>query len=155
MTHHVIVPNPLALADYIGTPLGPSSWFTVTQERINAFAQATGDDQWIHLDPERAEKESLFGTTIAHGYLSIALFPTLLLEILKVQNCRMIVNRSIQKLKMFKPVLAGSRVRLTATIKSARNLRGEGMLTILDVSLEGENLSKPICSGTVTLVYYV
>lgn len=98
--------------------LGASEWFRIDQQRISDFAEATEDRQWIHIDPERA-KESRFGTTIAHGYLLIALLPRLLSEIFVVSDAEMLVNYGLDKVRFIAPVPSGSEIRLEARIASA------------------------------------
>src|SRR5438094_10063812 len=101
-----------------GAEFGPSSWIDVPQEKIDAFAAATGDDQWIHVDPERAAAGP-FGTTIAHGYLTLSLAPALLYELLEVDGARLIVNYGLNRVRFPAPVPVGSRVRMRAEVAAA------------------------------------
>lgn len=109
--------------------LGASEWFRIDQQRIGDFAEATEDRQWIHIDPERA-KESRFGTTIAHGYLLIALLPRLLSEIFVVEDAEMLVNYGLDKVRFIAPVPAGSEIRLEARIASATPQRSGYLLKL-------------------------
>jgi acyl dehydratase len=111
-------------AAYLGKNLGASEWLEVSQERINMFADATLDHQWIHVDVERAKAESPYKSTIAHGYLTLSLLPKMWNEIIKVNNLKMMVNYGMDKMRFGKPVLAGSRVRLVTDLAAIENLRG-------------------------------
>ena len=107
--------DPAALLDAEGTELGPTDWVTIDQERIDTFADATGDHQWIHVDPVRA-KDGPFGATIAHGYLTLALAPALLAELVEIRGARTVVNTGIDKLRLSAAVPAGPRGRLGAPV---------------------------------------
>ena len=113
MTTPTQVPGIPDLKRYIGVPLGTTGWTEVSQDTINRFADVTGDDQWIHTDVERANRESPFGGTIAHGYLTVALLPVLLRELLVVNGVSQIVNSGLDKLRLQSPVPAGGYI-LTA-----------------------------------------
>ncbi len=116
MANPTVIPNVAAIVDLVGRELGTTPWFEVPQEQIDAFAAATGDHQWIHCDVERARRESPFKSTIAHGYLTVALVPVLLPKLLVVENCETVINTGIEKLRLSTPVLAGSRIRMSATV---------------------------------------
>ena len=107
-----------------GQELGVSNYIRITQEQINVFAEATGDYQWIHTDVERAKKESPFGATIAHGYLTVSLIPILIVEVFDVENTKMTINYSIDKLKFSQAVVVDSEVRLSVKVVAVKNLRG-------------------------------
>ena len=109
-------------ASYLGKPLGTSEWLEVDQDRINAFADATLDHQWIHVDVERAKAESPYKSTIAHGYLTLALLPHLWDEIVEVNNLKMMVNYGMDKMRFGQPVITGSRIRMTAKLGNIENL---------------------------------
>ena len=111
-------------AQYEGKELGTSDYVQLTQERINMFADATLDHQWIHVDTEKAKTESQFGTTIAHGYLTLSVLPYLWGQIVDVQNVKMLVNYGIDKMKFGQPVLSGQSLSLTTKLQSIQNLRG-------------------------------
>jgi acyl dehydratase len=142
-----------AVKDYVGVELGVSDWITITQERIDAFANATDDHQWIHSDVERARRESLWKETIAHGYLTLSLTPALLRQILIIEGTTTAINTGIEKMRLSSPVLAGSRVRLSAMIKHARDLPRSGMRVVIHANLEVEGSSKPACTADVIYVY--
>ena len=149
-----VIQNVAALADLVDRELGTTDWIEVSQERIDAFAAATGDRQWIHCDVERAQRESPFKSTIAHGYLSVALTPVLLPQLLIVKNCRTVINRGIEKMRLSTPVLAGSRIRMSAIVKDARKVPRGGVRATISVRFEVEGSDKPACYGVVTYVYF-
>ncbi|MDD5861878.1 MAG: MaoC family dehydratase [Prevotella sp.] len=140
-------------ATYEGKELGTSEWLQVDQARINAFADATLDHQWIHVDVERAKKESPYKSTIAHGYLTLSLLPHFWGQILKVNNVSMMVNYGMDKMRFGKPVLVGSRVRLVTKLASIENLRGICKAGI-DFKIEIEGERKPALQGLATFLYY-
>jgi acyl dehydratase len=127
--------------------LGTSEWVTIDQRSIDLFAEATGDHQWIHVDPERAP-DGPFGRTIAHGYLSLSLIPALLGQVLSVSDAVMGVNYGIEKVRFTSPVPSGSDVRLHATLQSAER-RGNGVLFRLGVTIEIRDQEKPALVGEV------
>lgn len=135
----------------VGEPLGTSDWLTITQERVNQFAEATGDYQWIHVDVERAAAGP-FGTTIAHGYLTLSLVPMLGDQIVTFDTGRAVLNYGANKVRFPNPVRVGSRVRATATISGIQEVSAGAQLTIAYViEIEGE--TKPACvAETVVLV---
>ena len=143
-----------ALKDWIDKPLGKTEWQTITQQQIQAFADATGDQQWIHVDVERAQRESPFKQPIAHGYLTLALVPKLLAELLEVEQMRNVVNSGIEKLRLPTPVPAGSRVRLSATIKSVRDLPTGGSRVAFGIAVEVEGAAKHALTATVVYLYF-
>jgi acyl dehydratase len=143
-----------AVKDYVGVELPVSDWIPVTQERIDAFANATDDHQWIHSDVARARRESPWKETIAHGYLTLSLAPALLRQILTVEGSTAAVNTGIEKMRLSSPVLAGSRVRLSAMIKHARDLPRGGMRVVVHLNLEVEGSSKPACTADVIYLYF-
>ena len=135
-----------------GLELEPSDWVTIEQRAIEQFADATGDHQWIHVDPERAA-QGPFGTTVAHGYLSLSLLPGLLGSMLSVSDARMGINYGIEKVRFTAPVPAGSRVRLKGTIRSAER-RGEGVLYHVAAEVEIEGADKPAMVGEVVYLVF-
>ena len=140
-------------AAYLGKNLGASEWLEVSQERINMFADATLDHQWIHVDVERAKAESPYKSTIAHGYLTLSLLPKMWNEIIKVNNLKMMVNYGMDKMRFGKPVLAGSRVRLVTDLAAIENLRGICKAQIsFKIEIEGER--KPALEGQATFLSY-
>ncbi|MGM0549868.1 MAG: MaoC family dehydratase [Bacteroidota bacterium] len=141
------------LEQYVGKELGVSEYYEFTQEQINLFADATLDHQWIHTDQERAKKESPFGTTIAHGYLTVSILPYLWEQIIDVQNLKLQVNYSIEKLKFNAPVLVNSKVRLRAKLVDAKNLRGVTK-SVIGITLEIEGAKKPAYNGEIIFLYH-
>jgi len=138
----------------IGTQLGETEWTEITQEQVNQFADATGDHQWIHVDPERAKKESPFGGPIAHGYLTLSLIPSLLPQIVEIEGFRMGVNYGTEKVRFPSPVPVGSRVRAGATLESATPFDG-GITMNMGVTVETEGGAKPAMVATVVYRRYV
>ncbi|WOF24774.1 MaoC family dehydratase [Microbacterium betulae] len=135
----------------IGTHLGWSGWFEVTQERIDAFAELTGDRQWIHVDPERAARGP-FGTTIAHGYLVLALVPSLSAQIYTIAGLRMVVNYGAGRVRFPAPTPAGSRVRVGVELVSL-TATPRGHQLVERVTVEREGGGKPVCvAETVALL---
>jgi acyl dehydratase len=132
--------------------LGVSEWHTVDQKHIDLFADATGDHQWIHVDPEMA-KQGPFGTTIAHGYLSLSLLPVLLGEIMHISDARMGVNYGTDKVRFTNAVPSGSRVRAKAKLLSGQR-KGEGVLYKVGVEVEIEGQDKPAMVGEVLYLVY-
>ena len=130
-----------------GRDLGTSSWHSVDQEKINLFAEATGEHQWIHVDPERAS-HGPFGGTVAHGYLTLSLLPMLMSEVISVTDAQMGVNYGTEKIRFTAPVPSGSRVRLHAKLLRAER-RGPGVVYHVGVEIEVENQEKPALVGEV------
>ncbi len=141
------------LEHYVGQELGVSEYHTITQAQINSFAAATLDYQWIHVDAERAATESPFQTTIAHGYLTVALLPYLWHQILAIENLKMQVNYEIEALRFNQAVTVNSQVRLRAKLLSVKNLRGIAKAR-LEVTLEINNQPKPAYTGIITFLYH-
>lgn len=132
--------------------LGTSSWVTIDQRRIDLFAEATGDHQWIHVDPEAAA-HGPFGTTIAHGYLTISLLPALLAEVMSVTDARMGVNYGVERARFTAPVPSGSLVRLRAKLTGTER-RTNGVLFHVGVEIEIEGAEKPALVGEVLYLAY-
>jgi acyl dehydratase len=132
--------------------LGATDWVTLDQDRINMFAEATGDHQWIHVQPEVAA-EGPFGGTIAHGYLSLSLLPGLLPEVLTVEGARMGINYGIDRVRFTAPVPVGSQVRVKAKLISAER-RGDGVLYKLGVEVEIKDDEKPAMVGEVLYLVF-
>ena len=132
--------------------LGSTDWVAIDQERINRFAEATGDHQWIHVEPELAA-QGPFGGTIAHGYLSLSLLPGLLPELLVVEGARMGINYGIDRVRFTAPVPVNSQVRVKAKLLSAER-RGEGVLYKLGVEVEIKDAEKPALVGEVLYLIF-
>ena len=127
----------------VGRELGTSGWLEITQERVNQFADATGDHQWIHVDPERA-KAGPFGGPIAHGYLTLSLSNALLPEIVEVRGVSMGVNYGCGKVRFPAPVPVGSRIRASATLAAVEEVAG-GVQTTMVITVEVDGGTKPAC----------
>ena len=150
----VVIPSPAAAAAFVGRTLGPSEWITIGQERIDAFAEVTGDRQWIHCDVERARSESPWKSTIAHGYLSLALVPALLESVVEVQGASSAVNTGLDKLRLSAAVPSGARVRLRGEIKDVRPIPRGGARITFAVRLEVEGAAKPALIASVNYAYF-
>ncbi|MHC4606806.1 MAG: MaoC family dehydratase [Planctomycetota bacterium] len=153
MSGKVVIPSLAAVKEYKGTPLGVTDWMPITQERIDAFAEATGDHQWIHCDVERASRESPWKTTISHGYLTLAITPDLLAQLVEIVGWKTAINTGLDKMRLSSPVPAGSRVRMRAEIKDARDLPEEGVRVTFGVRIEVEGARKPALIASVNYVY--
>ena len=154
MSKTIVAPNISSLPDLVGTALGPSSWLTVSQSRIDDFARATGDDQWIHVDVERAKRESPFGQTIAHGYLTVSLASTLLPEIFRVEECSHVINYGVEKVRLKEPVYADSRMRLTGEISSVRKVSGGAARIVISLACEVEGARRAVCTAKGIYIYF-
>ena len=138
---------------YSGQELGVSEYIEVSQERINLFADATLDHQWIHVDTERAKTESPFKSTIAHGYLTLSLLPHMWNEIIEVNNLKMMINYGIDKMKFGQAVLSGNSIRLKTSLQSLVNLRGAAKAEI-KFSIEIKESGKKALEGVAIFIYY-
>jgi acyl dehydratase len=141
------------LKEKIGEHLGYSDWKEITQEQVNLFADATGDHQWIHVDPERA-KAGPFGGPIAHGYLTLSLAPVMMGEVLRVDGISMGVNYGLNKLRFPSPVPVGGKLRLGGTLAGVDDIEGGAQVTI-DMTFEVEGKDKPACVAQAVYRYYV
>ncbi len=140
------------LTSLVGSHLGWSDYHEIDQQRVNLFADATGDHQWIHVDPERAASGP-FGGAVAHGYLTLSLAPVLLREVLTVKGITFGVNYGCNKVRFPRPVPVGSRLRLGASVGSVEAFDGGAQVT-LDLTLETEGADKPSCVAQVVYRYY-
>ncbi|MEV5834373.1 MaoC family dehydratase [Nocardia sp. NPDC052112] len=147
------VDNPTDLLDLIGTDLGSSDWIEIPQRDIDMFAAATHDEQWIHVDVERA-KTGPFGGTIAHGYLTLSLLIPLWSHLLVIENRGMAINYGLNKVRFPAPVPAGSKVRLTATLTDATDLGDGAVQVTVDAVMEREGADKPVCIAQMVHRYY-
>jgi acyl dehydratase len=136
-----------------GRQLGPGEWLPITQERVSAFADATLDHQWIHIDVERARAESPFGGPIAHGYLTLSLLPHLLGQLVDVTGVKATINYGLNRLRYPAPVRVGSRVRLGVTVAGVEEIRG-GLQCQLECTVEVEGGDKPALAAEVLFRYY-
>jgi acyl dehydratase len=146
------VRHPKDLLTRVGEDLGSSSWLEVDQGMINLFAEATGDDQWIHVDVERA-KDGPFGGPIAHGYLTLSLLIPLWTEILVIEEIDMAVNYGLNKVRLPAPVPAGARVQVSATLADAEEVAG-GIQATVDAVMRAEGIDKPVCIAQMVHRYY-
>lgn len=138
---------------YEGKELGTSDYLKISQDRIQNFADATLDHQWIHLDQEKAKAESPFKTTIAHGYLTLSVLPYLWGQIVEVRNNKMMVNYGVENLKFIAPVTVDSNIRLKAGLKSIVDLRGVSK-AVIDITIEVEGQRKPALKGDIVFLYH-
>jgi acyl dehydratase len=146
------VRTPEELLRLVGRPLGVSGWREVVQSDVDMFAKATGDEQWIHVDVERAANGP-FGSTIAHGYMTLALVAPLLWDVLTVERTSMSVNYGLNRVRFPAPVWVGSRVRLAASLESADRLDA-GTQAVVGVEIESDAAERPVCVAEVVLRYY-
>ena len=149
----LVINNYEDFAAMLGKNLGISDYVELSQERINLFADATLDHQWIHVNPEKAAVESPFKTTIAHGYLTLSMLPHLWNQIIEVNNLKMMVNYGMDKMKFGQAVLSGQRVRLVADMQSLVNLRGVAKAEI-KFAIEIEGAKKKALEGVAVFLYY-
>ena len=149
----VVINNYEEFAAMLGKNIGISDYVELTQERINLFADATLDHQWIHVNPEKAAVESPFKTTIAHGYLTLSMLPYLWNQIIEVNNLKMMVNYGMDKMKFGQAVKSGESIRLVADLLSIANLRGTVKVEI-KFAIEIKNQKKKALEGVATFLYY-
>jgi len=141
------------LRSLVGEELGTSEWVPITQERINAFAEGTDDHQWIHCDPERAARESPFGTTIAHGYLTLSLIPALALKIFNVEGVKFVLNYGLNRVRFPNAVKAGALVRGVCTLMECKDIMGGAQITCkMNIEIQGE--AKPACVAETVMRFY-
>ena len=149
----VVINNYEEFAAMLGKNIGISDYVELTQERINLFADATLDHQWIHVNPEKAALESPFKTTIAHGYLTLSMLPHLWNQIIEVNNLKMMVNYGMDKMKFGQAVKSGESIRLVADLLSIANLRGTVKVEI-KFAIEIKDQKKKALEGVATFLYY-
>jgi acyl dehydratase len=149
----VTISDVQSLRDRLGQELAVSDWFEVTQERINQFAEATGDHQWIHVDRERAAKESPYKTTIAHGFLTLSLAPIMARGSLSFSGIRLSVNYGLNRVRFIAPVPSGARVRSRFSPASVEEIGG-GIQVVWNVTIEREGSDKPCCAAEWLVRYY-
>jgi acyl dehydratase len=136
-----------------GADLGCTGWREITQERVNAFADATGDHQWIHVDPERAAAGP-FGSTIAHGYLTLSMVIPLFGELLEVRGVSMAINYGLNKVRFPAPVPVGSRIRLAAALGAVEDAGVNAVQVVADFTIEIDGVAKPACVAQAIYRYY-
>ena len=152
-TQKTVIPSISAVKKHVGVPLGASEWVQISQQRIDAFADATGDHQWIHCDVERAARESPWKTTIAHGYLTLSLVPQLLEQLVEVSGCGTLINTGLDRVRLPAPVPAGSRIRLRGEIQNARDLSDGGVRVRFAIRIEIEGSARPALLAALNCVY--
>ena len=145
--------TPDALLAGVGTRLGPAEWLTITQERVNRFADATDDHQWIHVDPARA-KAGPFGATIAHGYLTLSLMAKFLPQLVEVRGVKMGLNYGTDKVRFPSAVKVGARIRPAGEVIAAERTKDGGVQAVIRVTVEIEGESKPACVADTIGRYY-
>ena len=154
MAEQLCLDSTAAVLASVGQALGPTEWTTVTQERINTFADATGDHQWIHVDPERA-KTGPFGGCVAHGYLTLSLANLFLPQLVSYQRLKMGVNYGCDKVRFPAPVKVDSRVRGRGEVVAAEPVKGDGVQITVRISVEIEGADKPGCVvDTISRLYF-
>lgn len=148
------VETPDALKEFVGKEIGVSEWLVVKQERINAFAEATEDRQWIHMDRERATRESPFGRTVAHGFLTLSLMSRFMKDVVQIsRDARLVINYGLNRVRFPSRVCEGSKIRGRFTLLSFRDL-GEAREALFTCSVECEGCSKPCCVAEWIIRYY-
>ena len=140
-------------AAYEGKELGASEWVVISQERINRFADATDDHQWIHVDVEKCKAESPFGQTIAHGYLTLGMIPLMWSQIIEVNNLERMMNYGIKDMRFGQPVLSGQSIRMRVSLNDIQNLRG-AVRTNVNFIIEIQETGKKAVEGIATFIYY-
>jgi acyl dehydratase len=141
------------LKDLIGQEVAVSDWIIIDQARINLFAQASDDHQWIHVDEERCRKESPYGVPVAHGFLTLSLLPVLLGASITFPPCKLAVNYGLNKVRFPAPVQVGQRIRAHMLLQAIEDIAG-GVQMIWDVTVDGAGLKKPVCVAELILRHY-
>ena len=150
----LVFETPDALREWVGHELGVTDWFTITQEHILRFADLTGDRQWIHLDPERALRESPFRTTIAHGFLTLSLLSRFVRQVYEIRGgVSMTLNYGLNRVRFPAPVRAESNIRGHFLLQSVKDVSG-GLEAVFQVTIEAEDSPKPCCVAEWVLRYY-
>ena len=150
----LVLEMPGLLKDYVGRELAVTDWFPITQERIQQFADATGDQQWIHVDRARAQAESPFGTTIAHGFLTLSLLSHFMQQALQIRSSvRLAVNYGLNKVRFPAPARVGSRLRARVSLQSLKEIR-DAVQAVFAVTVEVEGGEKPCCVAEWIVLYY-
>jgi acyl dehydratase len=153
MSTPITVTGVEGVTSLVGKELGPSDWIEITQDKVNLFAEATGDHQWIHVDVERATRESPFGGPIAHGYLTLSLTPLFLPQLIDVDGFSLGVNYGTEKVRFPSPVPVGSKLRARAVVNEATEVTG-GVQLQITLTFEVEGATKPACVATIVVRHY-
>jgi acyl dehydratase len=150
----LVVDSPQSLKQFVGREIGVTEWLTMTQERIFKFAEATEDRQWIHTDPARARKESPYGTTIAHGFLTLSLLGYFVKQAIKIRGgVRMGINYGLNRVRFPAAVRSGSKIRARVSLQSMKEIR-EAVEAVFSISVESEGSEKPCCVAEWVVLYY-
>lgn len=150
----LVLESPNSLAEWVGREIGVTDWFTINQDLIQRFADVTGDRQWIHLDQDRAQRDSPFQTTIAHGFLTLSFLSHFIRQVLEIRSSvGMTVNYGLNRVRFPAPVRAGSRIRAHFVVQSAKQVPG-ALEAAFEVKIEAEGTAKPCCSAEWVLRYY-
>jgi acyl dehydratase len=151
----IAIDDLLALGERAGREIAASDWMEVTQDRITQFAEATGDRQWIHVDPARAAAESPFGSTIAHGFLTLSLISVLMRRAIQFPHVRMAVNYGVNRVRFPSPVRAGARVRGRFAPASVERIEKDGSIQVTwTATIDVEGADKPACVAEWVVRYY-
>ena len=143
-----------SLKDYVGCEIATTAWLIVTQERIRQFAEATDDRQWIHVDPERAQRESPYGAAIAHGFLTLSLMSQFLREAIQLPAAvRQTINYGLNRVRFPAPVRAGEKIRARVRLQSCREF-SDSVEAVFEITIETEGAEKPCCVAEWILRYY-
>ncbi|HYL94533.1 MAG TPA: MaoC family dehydratase [Terriglobales bacterium] len=153
MANCFVVPSMQRLGEFVGRELAVSEWLEVTQQRIEQFAEATGDRQWIHTDAERARKESPYGSTIAHGFLTLSLISRMMEQAVRVEGVRLAINYGLNRVRFPAPVRAGSQIRGRFHLQSVKDVSG-AVEAVYGVTVEVEGEQKPCCVAEWIVRYY-
>jgi len=150
----IVLETVQSLKDYVGREIATTDWFLVTQDRIRQFAEATEDRQWIHVDPERAQRESPYGTTIAHGFLTLSLMSYFIKQGIQVpRNVRLSVNYGLNRVRFPGPVRAGTEIRARISLQSVKDFP-DSVEAVFGVTIEGKAAAKPCCVAEWIVRYY-
>ena len=150
----VVVETPDSLRDVVGSELAVTEWFQVTQDRIQRFAEVTEDCQWIHVDRERAQRESPFGTTIAHGFLTLSLLSHFMSQAIQIRSgVRMSVNYGLNRVRFPFPVRADSKIRARFVLRSLKQVP-DALEAVIDAKVEAQGMDKPCCVAEWVVRYY-
>jgi acyl dehydratase len=150
----LVVETPQSLKDLVGREIATTEWIAITQERIQQFADVTEDGQWIHVDPERAERESPYRSTIAHGFLTLSLLSRLMKEAIEIRSgIRMSVNYGLNRVRFPSPVRAGSKIRAHFTLRSLKELP-DAIEAIFAAAVRAQDNDKPCCVAEWVVRYY-
>jgi acyl dehydratase len=149
----LILESPSSLKDFVGREIATTNWCPITQDRITQFAEATEDRQWIHTDLERARKESPYGGTVAHGFLTLSLLSHFVREAIEIRGARMGINYGLNRARFPSPVRAGAKIRARIKLQSEKEF-SEGIEVVFNVEIECENAEKPCCVAEWIVRYY-